>query len=88
MIPKSTNATSLSDYMTISSCNLLYKFISKVLSNRLKMAVGKLVSDQCAFLAGRYITDCNLLAHELVRDFKKIGARAYIKVDLRRPLTV
>jgi len=52
------------------------------------MAVGKLVSDQCAFLAGRYITDCNLLAHELVRDFKKIGARAYIKVDLRRPLTV
>jgi len=55
----------------------------------MKMVVGKFVlKNQCAFLAGGRIIDCNLLAHELVRDFKKkIGATACLKVDLIRLLT-
>jgi len=36
LIPKSNEASSLADYRPISCCNIIYKIISKVLSNRLQ----------------------------------------------------
>jgi len=86
LIPKSNEAGSLSDYRAISCCNVIYKLISKILSNRLKKVVGELISpNQHAFLKGRQIGDCSLLAHELIRDFNKVlGKRACIKVDLQK----
>ena len=57
-----------------------------MLNNRLKQVVGELVSrSHSAFLAGRNIVVCTLLAHEIVRDFKeKIGASACLKADLNK----
>ena len=52
----------------------------------LKQVVGELVSrSHSAFLDGRNTAVCTLLAHEIVRDFKKkIGARACLKADLNK----
>lgn len=86
LVPKSTNANSLTDFRPIACCNLLYKVITKLLTNRLQMVINDLISlNQSAFLKGRQISDCSLLAHELVRDFNKpMGSRVCMKVDLKK----
>jgi len=84
LAPKSANASSLPNLSPISCCNTLYKIISKILSNRLKQAIGELVSvQQSVFIKGRMISDATILAHELVRDFNyPMGSRSCLIVDL------
>jgi len=91
LVPKIQKASSLSEYRPIACCNQLYKFITKVMSNRLKQVIGELISgNQNAFLLGRNINDCTSLAHELARDFKKKGGgvKAGIKVDLKKAFDI
>ena len=80
--PKSLSPSSLSDFRPISCCNLLYKLITKVQSNRLKLVINELISEsQCAFIPGIMISDSSFLAHELVRDFiNPMGSRLCLKV--------
>ena len=86
LIPKSANASQLTDFRAISCCNTLYELISNVLYNRLKHPIGGLISqNQSAFLKGRLISDSTLLAHELIRDFSNpMGSRLCLKVDLQK----
>ena len=86
LVPKSTTASSLNDFRPIACCNLIYKLITKILANRLQMVINDLISlNQSAFLKGRQISDCSLLAHELIRDFNNpMGSRACMKIDLRK----
>ncbi|XP_020258784.1 uncharacterized protein LOC109835211 [Asparagus officinalis] len=86
LVPKSKEATSIQDYRPISCCNVIYKIITKILANRLKMVIGELISkNQHAFLQGRHIGECSLLAHELLRDFNRNhGKRACFKIDLHK----
>jgi hypothetical protein len=46
LIPKQQNSLTFSDYRPISLCNLAYKLISKVISNRLKPFLQKSISAQ------------------------------------------
>ena len=72
LVLKSNDASSLSEYRPISCHNVLYKLVTKVLSKRLELVKGKLISaNQNAFLRGRQISDNTLSAHELVTDFEK-----------------
>jgi len=86
LVPKSDNSSSLADFRSISCCNVICKFISKILANRLQVVIGELMShNQDAFINGRSISDCTLLAHELVRDFNKpMGSRLCLKIDMQK----
>lgn len=89
LIPKISNPTSVDHFRPISLCNVIYKLISKVLTNRIKMVINSLVSPyQNGFIPGRVITDNTSIAQELthfVRN-KKMGSDcyAYIKLDMSK----
>ncbi|GJR16323.1 RNA-directed DNA polymerase, eukaryota, reverse transcriptase zinc-binding domain protein [Tanacetum coccineum] len=66
LIPKIPIPDKVSDLRPIACCNVLYKCISKILTNRIKKGLGMLVSEnQSAFIEGRQITDNIMLSQEL-----------------------
>ncbi|XP_057444195.1 uncharacterized protein LOC130736373 [Lotus japonicus] len=57
----------ISDYRPISLIGSVYKLLSKVLSIRLSLVLPRLLTpNQFAFTAGRQISDCSLIAAEIV----------------------
>lgn len=66
MIPKMDRPTKMTELRPISLCNVGYKIISKVLCQRLKSCLPKLISEtQSVFVAGRMISDNILIAQEM-----------------------
>ncbi|CAN1247714.1 LINE-1 retrotransposable element ORF2 protein [Linum perenne] len=87
LIPKVKNADDIKKFRPISCCNVIYKTVSKVLSNRLAEVLPDLVSmNQTAFVRGRHIGDGVLMAHELLSKYKSKGVspRCDIQIDLMK----
>lgn len=81
------NPSYVKEYRSIACCSTLYKIISKILTNRLKLVVDYLVGQfQSAFIDGRNILDNVIMAHELIKGYncKTISPRCLIKVDIRK----
>lgn len=66
LIPKIDHPTDIGHYRPISLCNVAYKIISKLLTNRLKGFLSRLISPmQSAFVQGRVIQENSILTHEV-----------------------
>ena len=67
LIPKRQGANCFNDFWPISLINGVYKIVARVLSKRLAGVIGDVVEEhQFAFLPGRQLPDCVLVANEVV----------------------
>ncbi|XP_059440565.1 uncharacterized protein LOC132173020 [Corylus avellana] len=88
LIPKIDNPYLVHHFRPISLTNFNYKIISKILSNRFKPLLSKIISPyQSAFLKGRSIHDNTILAHEVFHSMKQKkgnGGLMVLKLDMEK----
>ena len=74
LIPKKEGTEDLKDFRSISLVGSFFKLLAKVLANRLKKVVGKIVSkSQNAFVEGRKILNASLIVNEAIDSMQKGG---------------
>lgn len=79
---------SITQFRPISLSNVLLKVITKVLENRLKLVIPKLIGKyQSSFIFGRSTTDNIIVAREIVHSLSKRKRKKggfVLKVDLKK----
>ncbi|GKB47584.1 hypothetical protein Tco_0898337 [Tanacetum coccineum] len=86
-IPKVSSPTRINDYRPISCYNVIYKYVSKIISNQIKDSLRSLVSpNQSAFIPERRITDNILLTQEIMHNYHldRGPPRCAFKVDIQK----
>ncbi|GKC16575.1 RNA-directed DNA polymerase, eukaryota, reverse transcriptase zinc-binding domain protein [Tanacetum coccineum] len=72
LIPKTNQPKKVSDFRPIACCNVVYKCISKILTNGIKGGLEKLVNmNQSSFIPGRLIQDNLLITQELLKGYNR-----------------
>jgi len=86
LIPKVDSPQRLQEFRPIALVGCLYKILSKVLANRLRMIIGRVVSEtQTTFVKDRQILDGILIANEVVDEAKKSNKELMLfKVDFEK----
>ena len=90
LIPKRIGACNFNQFKPISLCNFYYKIISKILVNKLRPLLPKIIEPtQTAFVPGRWIIENVVLAQEIVHCFsqskkKKKEGNVGFKLDFHK----
>lgn len=89
LIPRVKNPKSVSQFRPISLCNVIYKVITKIMANRLKTVLDKVVlPNQSAFVPGRLITNNVVVAFECLHKLKFVKSSnncfAALKLDMTK----
>lgn len=77
LIPKTESPSRPNQFQPIGLCNIVYKLVTKVIVNRLKPILPKLISPtQCSFVPKRQITDNVIIVQEMLHSMRgKQGKR-------------
>lgn len=83
-IPKIDSPSNHNHFISISLCSTIYKVISNIMANRLRLVIGKIVHPlQGALVPEKLIQDNILLAHEVFHTFKsKKGNQGWLAIKL------
>ena len=86
LIPKKRGVEDLKDFRLISLVGGLYKWLTKVLANRLKGVLAKVISmSQNAFVEGRQIMNAMLIANEAINSILKSNRGTILcKLDIEK----
>ncbi|GJW94242.1 RNA-directed DNA polymerase, eukaryota, reverse transcriptase zinc-binding domain protein [Tanacetum coccineum] len=87
LVQKLSTPSKVSYFRSIPCCNVIYKCLSKVLTNKIKDALKKLVNENhSTFMPGRHIQDNIMLSQELLKGLnQKLGAkRVALKIDIQK----
>ncbi|XP_071690777.1 uncharacterized protein [Rutidosis leptorrhynchoides] len=87
LLPKVHVPNKVNDFRPISCCNVIYKCISKIISDRIKGSLDDIVStNQLDFIPGHRIADNILLTQEIMKNYylDRGVSRCAFKVDIQK----
>lgn len=88
LILKMQGLESINNYHPISLCNLVYKIITKIIVNRIRPFLYRLISPcKCAFVLGRRGVDNAIIMQEIIHTIGKTKGRVgymAVKIDLEK----
>jgi len=84
LIPKESNPETFARFSPISLCNASYKIMAKILANRIKPLLNRLISsNQGGFVEGRHILDNVIQVQEIIHSSQKRKEKGMlIKLDM------
>ena len=86
LVPKTADAKQIQKFRPICLLNVSFKIITKVLMNRLNLVAADVISPvQTAFIKGRFILECVVMAHEVIHEIHRYGSSGLIlKLDYEK----